>query len=61
MALAGAEAVGTGGQSERYLADARLLARVSKLQPAKPVHPAREAILTIMKKWYINTKNLLIW
>jgi len=30
------------------------IAGVSKLRPTKPFHLSREAILAIMKKWYIN-------
>ena len=41
--------------------------RVSKLQPtsqirlAKPFHPTRQNILSLMKKFTIFTKNMLIW
>ena len=46
---------------QKHLASCFLLIydRGSKLRPAKPFHPAREAFL--IKKNILCTKNLLIW
>jgi len=62
MALAGVEAVGTGGQSERYLADARPLARGLQTTARETSSSGSRSHFDNNEEMiYIYAKNLLIW